>query len=90
MSNPSLTREQVHALLQETDCPDEFIRRFLSAMETAETQEQLRLLRCQRCRLLERLHTEQRKLYRLDYLRYQLGKPESPQRKERSSANHDK
>lgn len=74
MTEPLLNREQIEELLRETDCPDEFTRRFLTAVETDTTEEQLRMLRCQRCRLLERIHEVQRKLDELDYLRFCLEK----------------
>ena len=72
MTDPSLDRDRIEELLRETDCPEEFTRRFLEAMETASPEEQLRMLRCQRCRLVECIHCAQRKLDMLDYLRYQL------------------
>ncbi len=69
---PILDRAQTEQLLREAECPEEFLRRFLAAMETASEEDQLRLLRCQRCRQLDRVHDEQRKLDGLDYLRYKL------------------
>ena len=74
--------------MREADCPEEFIRWFLAALELAPAEEllcmlrcqrcrQLELLcmlRCQRCRQLERVHEEQRKLDGLDRLRYELEK----------------
>ena len=74
MTEPLLNRKQIEELLRETDCPAEFARQFLAAVETETTEEQLRMLRCQRCRLLERIHDERRKLDGLDYLRYCLEK----------------
>ncbi len=78
MSDLSLNRDQIEALLRDTDCPEESAGRFLAAMDASEIEEQLRILRCQRCRLLERIHNEQRKLDELDYLRYQLEKADRP------------
>ena len=78
MSELSLSRDQVEALLREADCPEESTGRFLAAMDASEIEEQLRILRCQRCRLLERIHNEQRKLDELDYLRHQIRKQTDP------------
>lgn len=72
MTDPTLDRGRIEELLRETDCPEEFTRRFLEAMEAAGAEEQLQMLRCQRCRLVECIHVAQRKLDMLDYLRYQL------------------
>ncbi len=66
--------EAVEQNLRDAGCSDEFIAAFLRAWKAGTTEEQLRLLACQRCRLLDRVHTEQRKLDCLDYLRYQLQK----------------
>lgn len=72
MANSNLIYEDIAELLQEADCPDTFIQQFLAAMETEGVKDQLRLLRTQRCRQLDRVHEEEKKLDRLDYLRYKL------------------
>ncbi len=66
--------EDVCQLLQEAGCSDEFTQRFLSEMETESIKDLLCLLRGQRSYQLNRLHEEERKLDRLDYLRYELEK----------------
>lgn len=87
MTDPSLDREQIEALLREADCPEEFTRQFLAALETAPPEEQLRLLRCQRCRQLDRLRDEKKKLEELDYLRYRLERPR--RKREEGGARND-
>ena len=74
MANNTLIDEDIAQLLQEADCSDEFIQKFLAAMDTDNVKNQLSLLRTQRCRQLNRLHEEEKKLDRLDYLRYKLEK----------------
>ena len=69
MANNTLIDEDIAQLLQEADCPDEFIQQFLIAMDTENINNQLCLLRAQRSRQLNRLHEEEKKLDRLDYLR---------------------
>lgn len=72
MANSSLVHESVDQLLQEAGCTDEFTRQFLAVMETKNVENLLHLLRGQRSCQLERLHEEEKKLDRLDYLRYRL------------------
>ena len=74
MANNTLIFEDIAQLLQEADCPNEFIQQFLIAMDTENVNNQLSLLRAQRSRQLNRLHEEEKKLDRLDYLRYKLEK----------------
>ena len=74
MANNTLIDEDIAQLLQEADCPDEFIQEFLAAMDAENVKKQLCLLRAQRSRQLNRLHEEEKKLDRLDYLRYKLEK----------------
>ena len=74
MANNTLIDEDITQLLQEADCPVEFIQQFLVAMEAESVKNQLSLLRAQRSRQLNRLHEEEKKLDRLDYLRYKLEK----------------
>ena len=74
MANHILIDEDIAQLLQEADCSDEFIQQFLVAMEAESVKNQLSLLRTQRSRQLNRLHEEEKKLDRLDYLRYKLEK----------------
>ena len=74
MANHVLIDEDIAQLLQEADCPNEFIQEFLAVMDTENVKNQLSLLRTQRSRQLDRLHEEEKKLDRLDYLRYKLEK----------------
>lgn len=74
MANSSLVQENVGLLLQEAGCTDEFTRQFLIVMETENVKNLLCLLRGQRSYQLGRLHEEEKKLDRLDYLRYKLEK----------------
>ena len=72
MATSLLIHEDVGQLLQEAGCSNEFTQQFLAAMETENLRNQLRLLSGQRSHQLERLHEEERKLDRLDYLEKQL------------------
>ena len=74
MASTFLMNEDVGQLLQEAGCSNEFTQRFLTAMETESVKAQLSLLRSQRSCQLDRLHEEEKKLDRLDYLRYVLEK----------------
>ena len=74
MANHTLIDEDITQLLQEADCSDEFIQEFLAAMDAENVKGQISLLRTQRSRQLNRLHEEEQKLDRLDYLRYKLEK----------------
>ena len=74
MASTFLMNEDVSQLLQEAGCSNEFTQRFLTAMETDSIKAQLRLLRSQRNCQLDRLHEEEKKLDRLDHLRYVLEK----------------
>ena len=74
MGNDAMVREDVLQLLQEAECPEEFTRQFAAAIDQESIAGQLRLLRAQRHRQLERLHDEEHKLDRLDYLRDSLEK----------------
>ena len=92
MTGPLPGRARIEELLREADCPAEFTRRFLAALETAPPEDLVCLLRCQRCRQLERVHDEQRKLDILDHLRYQLEKAcgNHCRNTERSASHNDK
>ena len=78
MATSLLIHEDVGQLLQEAGCSNEFTQQFLAAMETENLRNQLRLLSGQRSHQLERLHEEERKLDRLDYLRDKLEKQLPP------------
>ena len=85
MASQTLLVEDVSQLLQDAGCTEEFTRQFLSTMETGSVQAPLQLLRTQRRCQLDRLHEEEKKLDRLDYLRYALEKqlPPPDQKKSR-------
>ena len=72
MVNSSLMQEDVNQLLQEAGCTDEFTQRFLVMMKTENIKNLLGLLSGQRSYQLNRLHEEEKKLDRLDYLRHQI------------------
>ena len=74
MVNSSLMQEDVNQLLQEAGCTDEFTQRFIVMMKTENIKNLLGLLSGQRSYQLNRLHEEEKKLDRLDYLRYKLEK----------------
>lgn len=60
--------------LKDAGCDDEQIKQFIYYVEHHDFKEQLTLLKCQRCSLLERLHSEQKKMDCLDYLIYKIKK----------------
>lgn len=72
--NDSLDRADVVQILQEAGCSEEFTLQFLFTLDTEGVDAQLDLLREQRCRHLEQLHNAEKKLDRLDFLRYSLEK----------------
>ena len=74
MAASILMHEDVGQLLLEAGCTNELTQQILTAMETESIKSQLLLLRGQRIPQLERLHEEEQKLDRLDYLRYKLEK----------------
>lgn len=80
MIDNTISRENIEQLLRDAACPDELIGQFLGAMDTGRVNDQLRLLRLQRGRQLERVHTEEKRLDQLDFLRYKL-EQQTPQAK---------
>ena len=70
----SLICEDVEQLLEEAGCSHEFAEQFLNMMKTESAKNLLGLLSGQRSYQLNRLHEEEKKLDRLDYLRYTLEK----------------
>ena len=69
-----IDRQDTEQLLREAGCGDQFVHDFLSTMGRGSVEAQLRLLRDQRRRQLDQVHAEEKKLDRLDYLRYMLEK----------------
>lgn len=54
--------------LIDAGCDKEFIERFMNLTETQRTAEMLNMLAIHRKALLERIHTDERRIYCLDYL----------------------
>lgn len=69
-----IDRQDTEQLLREAGCEDRFVHIFLSMMDGGSVEAQLRLLRDQRRRQLDLVHMEEKKLDKLDYLRYTLEK----------------
>ena len=69
MEPHTLSQEEVKQILYDAGCPDGFTLEFL---KTENATAQLQLLRRQRRCQLERVHSEEKKLDILDFLRDQL------------------
>ena len=76
-------RKQVHsqpdseAVIQnliDAGCDDKLVEEFLSLEESGQTGKQLTLLSKHRQKLLDRVHVEERRIYCLDYLVYEIQK----------------
>lgn len=67
-------RDALARNLKDAGCGPELIRRCLLLAADQRPGEEIRLLRSYRLGLLEGIHTEQKKLDRLDHLLYQLEK----------------
>ena len=76
-------RKQVHsppdseAVIQnliDAGCDDKLVEEFLSLEESGQTGKQLPLLSKHRQKLLDRVHVEERRIYCLDYLVYEIQK----------------
>ena len=59
--------------LKDAGCEDDFIERFILALENNQNKEASLLLRGWRNSLLDEIHNDQHKLDRLDYLIRKLG-----------------
>ena len=66
--------EPIKQNLIDAGCDEHFIRQFMSLQSEQKTTEMLSLLAKQRKHLLDRVHTEERKIYCLDYLVNKLKK----------------
>ena len=64
----AMSEEQIHECLADAGCDKELIKEFETCQRSGRQKEQLRLLGDYRRLLLERIHAEQKKLDRLDYL----------------------
>lgn len=71
-----MTEEDIRQSLKDAGCTAEFIQRYMHLWERGTPQDRARLLDHQRRELLDGIHTEQKKLDCLDYLRYRLQKQE--------------
>lgn len=60
--------------LKDAGCSLDTIKSFLLYFDRGQREEQLELLKDHRTQLLNRVHTEEKKIYCLDYLIYQLKK----------------
>ena len=76
-------RKQVHsppdskAVIQnliDAGCDDKLVEEFLSLEESGQTGKHLTLLSKHRQKLLDRVHVEERRIYCLDYLVYEIQK----------------
>ncbi len=65
-----IDRKDIEQLLREAGCEDRFVRIFLNTMDGDSVEAQLHLLQDQRRRQLDQVHVEEKKLDKLDYLRY--------------------
>lgn len=60
--------------LMDAGCDKEFIEKFINLTETQQTTEMLRMLADHRKNLLDSIHSDERKIYCLDYLVNKLKK----------------
>jgi len=67
-------REAVLQNLADADCSEELVEQFMRNAEEGRERQAMQLLKKHRCELLERVHQEERRIDRLDYLLYSLGK----------------
>lgn len=68
------SREDVVQNLKDAGCALEFIEDFLLCFEKEQKEKQLALLEKHRKQLLNTVHKEEKKIYCLDYLVYQMNK----------------
>lgn len=68
------SKEEVVQNLKDAGCGREVIQDFLSYLEKNQKEKQLKLLENHRKQLLNNVHTEEKKIYCLDYLAYQIKK----------------
>ena len=64
----AMSEEQVYECLADAGCGKELIKQFEACQHSGSQKDQMRLLADYRRLLLERIHTEQKKLDLLDYL----------------------
>lgn len=68
------SREAVVQNLNDAGCSQDTIEEFLFYFEEEQKEKQLALLESHRRQLLNIVHTEEKKIYCLDYLMYQIKK----------------
>lgn len=68
------SKEEVVQNLKDAGCGMEGIQDFLSYLEKNQKEKQLEFLEHHRKQLLNNVHTEEKKIYCLDYLAYQIKK----------------
>ncbi len=68
------TAEQIAQNLRDAGCQDKFIQQFLAALANGTPAQQEQLLDRERRHILDKVHDEQKRLDRFDYLRYALKK----------------
>ena len=73
MAENTLT-EAVMQNLKDAGCDAETVKKFFALEREGKTKEQLRLLSQHRERLLGRVHRDEKRITRLDYLVYQMRK----------------
>jgi len=72
-----LSMDAITQNLRDAGCQENFIKGFLASLIQDTPAEQERMLEKERRCILEKIHEEQRKLDRFDYLRYALKKSRS-------------
>lgn len=68
------TAEQIAQNLRDAGCQDKFIQQFLAALVNGTPAQREQLLDRERRHILGKVHDEQKRLDRFDYLRYTLKK----------------
>lgn len=71
--NHQIASDTIMQNLKDAGCEDDFIERFILALENDQNKEALLLLRRWRNSLLDEIHNNQHKLDCLDYLIRKLG-----------------
>ena len=74
MENRNTTLQEIIQNLKDAGCDRETAERFITLEGTGDTQEQLKLLSIHRKQLLDRIHSEEKRIDCLDYLVYQIQK----------------
>ena len=69
-----VSEEAVIQNLRDADCDERTIAVFLDCIRNGREPESLRLLKKQRSRILDVVHSEEKKIDCLDYLMYQMKK----------------